>query len=265
MDKIEVSKDISYVAALNLKLDVYQDPTSDPKGAIIDIHGGGWFRGDKSKDADIARQFAAAGYLVLVPNYRLAPKDLYPAAVDDIESVLNWLEASDYEFSHQKVGVFGSSAGGNLAAEMAIRTHLPAVSWSGVFDIEDWLKAHTEVVPAMDTTQDFNQASAKIDQGGANDAFYKWFILNYTTQDPQKIKDASLIRRVTSSTAPMLLINALNELIPVSGVLKMQAALLKYQVPVWTQFVLGSQHAKGYMAQALAPTLAFFDAFVAQD
>ncbi len=256
---VKVEKDVVYDKDLDLKLDVYQDPTIPQKGALMDIHGGGWFRGDKAKDADISTLFAEHGYLVFTPNYRIAPKNTYPAAHVDIQTAVHWIQDSQYDFDRTKFGVWGSSAGGNLAAEMAIKEHLPAASWSGIFDIDDWLSKHQDIVPHFTQTQNFNQASAKIDQTGADDPFYKWFLLNYLTDDPIKIKDASLVHRIDGDTAPMLLANSMDEFVPNSGVFQMQEQLLKFNVPVITQFIPGHKHAKGYADQALALTLAFLD------
>lgn len=75
MANIKVETDIEYNNKFGLKMDVYQDPSqiSDQRRAIIDIHGGGWWLGYKEEETEWATEFAEAGYIVFVPNYRLAP------------------------------------------------------------------------------------------------------------------------------------------------------------------------------------------------
>lgn len=84
------------------------------------IHGGGWFRGDKSKETALAERLTTDGFLVVAPNYRLAPDHLFPAAMDDLLKVYDWLAASDYPVKG-KITALGSSSGGNLSIELALQ------------------------------------------------------------------------------------------------------------------------------------------------
>lgn len=152
-----------------LTLDIYEPQTIE--AAIILIHGGGWFRGDKAKETALAERLMTDGFLVVAPNYRLAPEHIFPAAMDDLLKVYDWLANSTYPVKG-KITTLGSSAGGNLAIELALQKGIPAASWSGIIDLYDWVEQHPEVVPAMNQKPDFDkQASGKIDQDGANNAF----------------------------------------------------------------------------------------------
>lgn len=258
----DILRDETYDAEHKLAVDVYL-PVDANGAAVIDLHGGGWFRGDKAKDADWATALAEAGYVVFVPNYRLAPNFHYPAPNDDLDTLLEWIRHSEFLFDRTRIGVVGSSAGGNLAIEMALRHGIPAVSWSGIIEIDDWLSAHESVVPAMDTKQNFNAASATIDQTGGDDTFYKWFVLNYTGDDAATIRDASLLHRVSASSGPMLLVNSMHELVPATGIGLLQKALYDVDVPSMTKLVTGTQHAKGYLAEAMPYTLDFLAQYLA--
>jgi acetyl esterase len=116
-----------------LVLDVHRPaPGSPPStGAVVLVHGGGWFRGDKSKEDGLSARLVDAGYTVFVPNYRLAPTDVFPASRDDVLTAHEWALQSDVPFDRSKVAFFGGSAGGNLAVEGGIATGRPSVSWSG--------------------------------------------------------------------------------------------------------------------------------------
>ncbi|KRL13882.1 alpha/beta hydrolase [Schleiferilactobacillus perolens] len=260
MTDVQVTKDVIYDTVHQQPTDIYtSEAVTEKSPAIIIIHGGGWFRGDKSKENDLAEILAAKGYFTIVPNYRLAPKDLFPASRDDIESVFTWLKNSAYPFDHSKIAAVGASAGGNLSVELALKFGIPAVSWSGIFDLYDWVSKHPDVVAEPDTKQDATKlASAQIDQDGAHDAFYKWFVLNYVDGNMDQLKEADPIQRVSRHSGPIYFANSLNELVPISGVQKMQAELSAAGIASIAQFIPGSRHGKAYQADVLNNTLDFF-------
>jgi acetyl esterase len=93
--------------------------------AIVYYHGGGWVAGDlDSHDASCRLLAAASGCIVVSVAYRLAPEDPYPAAVDDALAAYGWVQSHSDELGHVagQVGVMGDSAGGNLAAVVALET-----------------------------------------------------------------------------------------------------------------------------------------------
>ena len=112
--------DVEYgtVGSVRLLLDVYSRDVSAEvdaaRAAIILIHGGGWFRGDKSKETSLASKLVDAGYLVFAVNYREAPDATFPASRDDVLAAAKWAEASDWAFDRSRVAFFGGSAGSQL-------------------------------------------------------------------------------------------------------------------------------------------------------
>ncbi|GAF36103.1 esterase/lipase [Lentilactobacillus farraginis DSM 18382 = JCM 14108] len=75
MVNLVIKTDVEYDPVNHQKTDIYYDgDAKEARGAIIDIHGGGWFRGDKAKDADSSKRLAALGYLVVTPAYRITPQ-----------------------------------------------------------------------------------------------------------------------------------------------------------------------------------------------
>lgn len=90
-------------------------------GALLWIHGGGYIFGNARQDDALCRRFAKAlGITVAAVEYRLAPEDPYPAALNDCEMALTWL-ASLPEVDPARVAVGGNSAGGGLATALALR------------------------------------------------------------------------------------------------------------------------------------------------
>lgn len=250
---MEIKTDIVYDEKNQLKLDLYE-PAEFQKVIVI-YHGGGWFRGDKAKEKEVATRFAKAGYLAVAPNYRLAPDHLYPSAMTDALEVFDWVKA---RYPDKPIAVLGASAGGNLSIEVALQRGVPAVSWSGIIDLADWVEKHPEVVPEMNQKPHFDQQDSKmIDQDGANEAFYKWFILNYVPEE--QLKEATPLTRVTEKSGPILTVNSLDELVPVSGVLMLQAALAKAGVPSENKLIAGNRHGEGYFEDVWDTTLAFLE------
>ena len=257
---ISVEKNVIYDEVYNLVLDIYKPENKNGYG-IIDIHGGGWFQGDKTKDEDLSRKLAYEGYTIITPNYRSASDYPFPAARDDIIDVYDW--AIDSKIVNKKIGVIGSSSGGNLAIELSLAKGIPAVSWSGIIDIDNWLNNHIDVQPVKDTTQNAEKLSSdRVDQGGPNDSYYKWFVLNYINDDPKKAKEASLVYRVNESAGPMFLVNSINELAPAEGIIMLSKELSSFGVPVMTKLIPGGKHGKGYMKEAWKYTLDFFHEYL---
>jgi acetyl esterase len=95
-----------------------------PFPALLYFHGGGWVLGDLDSHDDVCRSLAhRAGVVVLSVHYRRAPEVRFPGALDDVASALGWTieEAAALGVDRSRIAVGGDSAGGNLAAALAIR------------------------------------------------------------------------------------------------------------------------------------------------
>ncbi|MFB2554591.1 alpha/beta hydrolase [Herbiconiux liangxiaofengii] len=255
--------DVEYGVAesVSLLLDVYSREVSTEadaaRAAIILVHGGGWFRGDKSKETSLATKLVDAGYIVFAPNYREAPEATFPASKDDVLTAAQWALASDWAFDRRKLAFFGGSAGGNLVVEASIATGRPAVSWSGMFDLLAIVE-ETDALPATPTTQDLDaMKSADINQTGRNDAFLRWTILNEVGGDRGLLTEASTARHASPKGGPVFLANSLGEFVPVSDARAMQSALADAGVASTLQLIPGTHHAEGYTEAAIGPSLAF--------
>jgi acetyl esterase len=102
---------------------VYTPPGSGPFPLLVYFHGGGWVIGSIATHDAVARALAARGGCVTISvNYRLAPEDPFPAAVEDAYAAVAWAaqEALTLNGDSRRIAVAGDSAGGNLAAVIAI-------------------------------------------------------------------------------------------------------------------------------------------------
>ena len=90
---------------------------------LVFFHGGGWVIGDLDSHDVVCRKLTDEGQLMVISvDYRLAPEHKFPAAVDDAIAATNWIadNAKQLGIDAERLTVGGDSAGGNLAAVVAI-------------------------------------------------------------------------------------------------------------------------------------------------
>ena len=110
------------------KLDVYV-PAKSVAGArlpvVVFFYGGGWIDGARGDYGFAARAFAARGYVVIVPDYRLVPNVHFPAFIEDGALAVKWARdhATDYGGDPGRIAVSGHSAGAYIGAMLALDRH----------------------------------------------------------------------------------------------------------------------------------------------
>ena len=116
---VRAGRDVAYarIDGQPLLLDVYLPDKADrPLPVIVWIHGGGWRSG--SKERCPAVPLAAEGYAVVSINYRLSEQAAFPAQIHDCKAAVRWVRAraKEFGFDPDRIGAWGGSAGGHLAA-----------------------------------------------------------------------------------------------------------------------------------------------------
>lgn len=105
--------DIKPINANGVPCELHMPPGADADRIIMYVHGGGYVIGSlTSHRAMVAELARAANCRALAVDYRLAPENVYPAAVDDAIAAYNWLCSSGY--APGKIVIAGDSAGGGL-------------------------------------------------------------------------------------------------------------------------------------------------------
>ena len=118
----EVTADVPYGTHERQKLDIYT-PTKKQKSTdiIIFIYGGSWKSGEKSNYRFIAQPFTNAGFVTIVPNYRLYPEVRFPEFNKDVAKAVAWVHQN---FSRSKdsknIILVGHSAGAHIAALISL-------------------------------------------------------------------------------------------------------------------------------------------------
>ncbi len=147
----KVITDIDYGLEARNVLDLYIPEGVVSFPSIMWIHGGALRRGDKQEamNINVCEFFASNGYGVAAINYRLSPKAKFPLFNQDVAAAFSWLHQNInvYKGDSNKLFIMGASAGGYLAASVALdsswlATHglgpaniAAAVLTSGMFDL----------------------------------------------------------------------------------------------------------------------------------
>lgn len=128
---VEVIRDLTYAGvgprfdSRSHRLDVYR-PTgaTGPLRTVLYIHGGAFQSLSKDTHWIMGLGFARQGYLVLMINYRLAPKYKFPAAAEDVAQAFAWAvaHAADFGGDASRIVIAGESAGANLATALTLMT-----------------------------------------------------------------------------------------------------------------------------------------------
>lgn len=124
-DGVRVIRDLPYAPHARQVMDLYQPASSAPAPIVVFVHGGAFVRGDKNINelvyGNVTTWFARQGWLGVNMEYRLAPGAAYPAGIQDIAAVVDWLKRSGPEYGGDPGRIFlvGHSAGGAHVAGYA--------------------------------------------------------------------------------------------------------------------------------------------------
>lgn len=130
--------------------DIHRPFGAGPFPVLVHLHGGAWVMGAPSTHRRLAAELATMGLLVVVPDYRRAPRHRFPAAVEDTIDAVRWTREHAAEFGGDpdRLLIGGDSAGANLAAA-ALASGVEAVAallFYGIYDVHRALPAISSLV-----------------------------------------------------------------------------------------------------------------------
>lgn len=272
---IAVERDITYktIGDISLKMDIYYPIASPgPMPTLVYVHGGGWYSGDKTTgigQGDIPG-FVSRGYVVASINYRLAPRYKFPAQIEDVKCAVRFLRAnaSTYRIDPMHIGAWGDSAGGHLAALLAVNANDAAFQDTAeCFDhnnFSDRIQAACNMYGPTDLVAFSEKAKTQLVEHV------------FGTDDPADpvIRRASPISHVSEDDPPFLIIHGeKDDVVLLSQSVKLYRRLLTASVPVELMIVRNCGHCLVSVGGALYPTRAeitdrmasFFDKYLKQD
>lgn len=257
---VTVTPDVVYGTQADgalLTLDVCSPSASDdtsPKPAVVSIHGGSWARGDKANNdwRTVCEWLASEGFVTYSLNYRLAPAALFPAAIDDVSMAVEWIRQPDnartYGIDPDRIGAFGGSAGGNLAALLGARGSGSLTTGSRVAAVAE-LSAPTDLRANV------------LDGDRAPEGLHR-IVLTYLgcdlRYDCQAAEAASPITHLDPSDPPVFIGASTGEFIPLAQSTDYAARLTELGVTNELVTVPGALHSIGILDSAMRTKVAGF-------
>jgi acetyl esterase/lipase len=242
------------------RLDLYV-PLSGPimtgRPLIIWVHGGAWSKGDKGRSP--MPMLTHFGYVGASINYRLSDRAKFPAQLQDCEQALAWLRkhSREYGINPKKIGVWGHSAGGHLAALMGLSNvgRKPGESgsvqavcdWSGPSDL---LTFASQCQPSCELEP--NSPTGPIAQ-----------LLGGLPKDlPDTAKAASPVYWVKAGAPPFLIVHGTDDdLVPVGQAKELYEKLQQVGAPVDIDILKDTKHNVG-TRESFEEVIRFFDRYL---
>ena len=255
-ESIVLTPDISDVTyctmdGLPQKLDIYFPSTRDPDAMplLVYVHGGGFTGGDKRKGSAIVDipAMTERGYVVAAVNYRLAPKYKFPAPLNDVKCAIRFLRANAtmYKIDPKRVGIWGGSAGGHLAAFVGLTDS------SAGFDVGEYssqsssVRAVGDLFGPTDFTAEFSLPQKLL--------LYRAF----ETLDSQApiLKQASPVNYISHAAPPFLILQGeQDDVVPLSQSQLLHDRLQAANVDVTLVVVKNANHNFAPTGGAISPS-----------
>jgi len=261
---VTAQEDIPYRSAQGslLRLDVYAPagPRTEPRPAVVLIHGGGWTSLDKSTMRRMGEFLARSGFVAFAVDYRLFAnnENRWPAQLDDVQRAVRWVRANaaKYGIDPERIGAFGHSAGAQLAALLG-EEDTRDNSDAALAKYSSKVQAVVDVSGPTDFTRD---------HASDGRSFLADFLGTDYSKNPEIWRQASPALRVSKGDAPFLIVHGTqDESVPLSQAQELFDKLHSAGVPVSlikVNDVHTFQTAEARRQLAIQ-TLAFFERYLA--
>lgn len=210
LSSLAISNDLVYAqyGKRAMHLDLVRPKGTLKVPVVVIIHAGGWRSGEKNMDRHIAYELSRNGFATVCVEYRLSMEARYPAGVQDIKTAIRWVRANatKYNMQSNKIAVFGTSAGGQLAALIGSENGTVKYYETGGY------KQYSDIVQAtvdMDGVLAFihPESSEGQDQPGKLSAATLWFGVS-VKENQAPFNEASALTHVGKQTTPFLFVNS---------------------------------------------------------
>ena len=258
-------RDLPYGPHAAQQLDLYLPPLAVPRPVpvVVFLHGGGWARGDKWPCP--ARPLTDDGFAVASVNYRLSPTAPFPAQIHDAKGAVRWLRghADDHGLDARRVGAWGVSAGGHLAALLG--TSPGVAELNGTVGDHPGQATDVQAVCDLFGPTDLSRFAADAQTAGlATDPRWAAVVTALLDGPVERRMDvvalADPVRTVTPAAPPFLILHGDRDAyVPIGQSRRLADALAAAGVPTTFTVVPGGGHGPGFDAPAIqAAIVAFF-------
>jgi arylsulfatase A len=225
-----------------MQLDLWKPQTaSQPLPAIICIHGGGWYKGERSNMANLAQALAAKGFVAATISYRLSGEAKFPAAIQDCKAAVRFLRANASKFgiNANAIGVTGLSAGGHLAALLTTSGGVKELEGDGGHADQS---SAVQAGIAMGAQSDLESARIGELSSKPDDPFYRTFLGDSQAKVPQTYALASPRHHLDKADPPLLFMTGeLDD--PSTHADDARADLQKLAIPTGLEIIPQAPHA----------------------
>lgn len=259
-EPIRFELDVPYDGGENARrrLDLYrpEKPASGALPVIVFIHGGGWAKGNKSDGAGRLVPFVRSGeYAGVSVEYRLSDEARWPAQIHDCKAAVRWIRANAarYGLDAERIGVWGTSAGGHLALMTGLA--------GDVAGLEGTVGAHPGVSSRVIAVVNFFGVADlfAIPEPSDGDAPQARLIGGPIRENPELARAASPIHYITPDDPPVLSVHGSEDrTVAPSQSVALDRALRAAGVPSYLVTVRGAGHGS-FGTSADDRVLAFFD------
>jgi len=178
---------VGYGELTDIPVRIYWPPseTEESLPIVVFYHGGGWAIGDLDTHDHVARAHAIGAHAIVVSvDYRLAPEHPFPAGVEDAWAALQWVggHAAELGGEPSRIAVAGDSAGGNLAAVMALRARD-----AGGPPLAFQLLWYPVAVGDLSLPSFTENADAPLLNSEVTSAFLTWYLPGMDMSDPKAL------------------------------------------------------------------------------
>lgn len=215
---VTVEFDVDYVGNNNIRqmMDLYQpkNPKTESLPAIVMIHGGGWRAGDRTRYASHAVRLASTGnYVVFSLGYRLSEEAKWPAQIHDVKAGIRYIRANakDYGIDPNRIGTWGSSAGGHLVSLLGTSADVEVLE--GNLGPHTGVSSRVRCVVNQCGPQDLTKAIMyKNGKPVKEDPAVALLVEGPLSENPEVLVELSPLTYVTADDAPFLTLHGTKDL-----------------------------------------------------
>lgn len=231
---VEIGKGGSRTLKMDLVLP--KEKGREPRPVIVYIHGGGWNHGTKNDHVSTLVRFAERGYAGVAIEYRLTHEAVFPGQLEDCKLAIRYLraKAQEHHVNPDRIGVWGNSAGGHLAALLGTtgsRTELEGTG--GWMEYPSHVQAVVDWSGPVDFTTEFANKYASVTK----------LLGMKALDDREKAERAMPSTYITAEMPPFLIMHGeKDELIPYTDSISLYEAIKKAGAEVTLQLVPEAGH-----------------------
>lgn len=263
-----ITRDIPYTTdgTGTYRGDLYQPLASGPHPALVMIHGGSWRSGHKKELRKLSKALAADGYTCFSIDYD-THRHSFPISWQESRNAVTFLRqhAAEYSIDPARIGVLGTSAGGQLAALLALAPQGPA---------PESLPTSQPAAPPTPAPETVPVAAAVLFNGGYDLHPHHWLLRRYLggdcTEIPEVCNDASPDNHVHPGAPPIFVGHGTHDhLIPYSQATTFIGLLQAAHAPVTPFIATGAGHSywrnRHWFAKNMGAAQAFLKANLAPE